>query len=122
MLVVAKTPPIKVEVFGEGLAELVDILKKAIPGVTITPEPDFDDEFVKPDDIPWLRELRENWKPGTTVRIRRENADLTQAALSEKSGVPVPNISAIENCKRAIGPRTARRLAGALGCDYKELL
>jgi DNA-binding XRE family transcriptional regulator len=123
MLVVAKTPPIKVEVFGEGMAELVAVLKKAIPGVTITPDPDFkDDEFVKPEDIPWFRKIKDNWHPGETIRIRRENAGMTQAELAEKSDIPFPNISAIENGKRSVGPRTAKKLAAALDINYRELL
>jgi len=123
MLVVAKTPPIRVEVFGEGMDELVAVLKKAIPGVTITPEPGFDDdEFVKPEDIPWFREIKENWHPGETIRIRRENAGMTQAELADKAGIPFPNISAIEGGKRAVGIRTAKKLAGALGIDYRRLL
>jgi DNA-binding XRE family transcriptional regulator len=105
------------------MAELVAVLKKAIPGVTITPEPDFiADEFVKPDDIPWLREIRENWHPGDTLRIRRENAEMTQSQLSAKAGVSIPNISAIECGKRVVGPRTAKKLASALGLDYRKLL
>ena len=123
MLVVAKTPPIRVEVFGEGMAELVEVLKKAIPGVSITPEPDFDDdEFVKPEDIPWFREIRSKWHPGETIRIRRENAGMTQAELAEKSHIPFPNLSTIENGKRAVGPRTAKKLAAARDIDYRELL
>jgi DNA-binding XRE family transcriptional regulator len=123
MLVVAKMPPIRVEVFGEGMDELVAVLKKAIPGVTITPEPGLvDDEFVKPDDIPWFREIKKNWHPGDTIRIRRENAGMTQAELAVKSSIPFPNISAIENGKRAVGPRTAKKLAAALGIDYRHLL
>jgi DNA-binding XRE family transcriptional regulator len=123
MLVVAKTPPIRVEVFGEGMADLVAVLKKAIPDVVITPEPDLEeDEFVNVFETDWFKEMQAKHHPGITIRIRRENADMTQADLSEKSGVPVPNISAIENGKRSVGARTARRIASALGCNYKELL
>jgi len=123
MLVVAKTPPIRVEIFGEGMAELVAVLKKAIPGVSITLEPDFeDDDFVKPGDIPWFREIKNNWHPGETIRIRRENAGMTQAELAEKARIPFTNISAIENGKRSVGPRTAKKLAAALDIDYHELL
>ncbi len=112
MLVVAKTPPIRVEIFGEGMTELVAVLKNAIP----------DEEYVKPDDIPWFREIRDAWHPGDTIRIRRENAGMTQAELAAKSAIAFPNISAIENGKRAVGPRTAKKLATALGFDYRELL
>ena len=123
MLVVAKTPPIRVEIYGEGMAELVAVLKNAIPGISVIPEHDFsDEEYVKPDDIPWFREIRDAWHPGDTIRIRRENAGMTQAELAAKSAIPFPNISAIENGKRAVGPRTAKKLAFALSFDYRELL
>ena len=120
MLVVAKTPPIRVEVFGEGMDELVAVLKKAIPGVTITPEPGFDDdEFVKPEDIPWFREIRENWHPGETIRIRRENAGMTQAELAARMGTQAPAVARLEKSlatgKHSPSLDTLRRYVQACG-------
>ena len=91
--------------------------------MSITPEPDFeDDECEKPGDIPWFREIRSTWHPGETIRIRRENAGMTQAELAEKSHIPFPNISTIENGKRAVGPRTEKKLSAALDIVYRDLL
>ncbi len=77
-------------VFGEGEAELMAILRKAIPGVTITPEADFkDDEFVKPEDIPWFREIRDHWHPGDREReALRGPADGKEARLRPRYRLP----------------------------------
>jgi transcriptional regulator with XRE-family HTH domain len=76
---------------------------------------------VKPEDIPWFREIGVRWHPGDTIRIRRENAGMTQAELAEKSDIPFPNISAIESGKRSVGLRTAKKLAVALDIDYRSI-
>ncbi|HBT97765.1 MAG TPA: XRE family transcriptional regulator [Desulfobulbaceae bacterium] len=53
--------------------------------------------------------------PGRRLRLRRENAGLTQAALAEKTGLTRHNISDMEHGRRPIGENVAARLATALG-------
>jgi len=48
----------------------------------------------------WYKEISAEMTPGDTLRIRRENAGLTQAALGEKTGVARQNISAMETGRR----------------------
>lgn len=123
MLVVAKMPPIRVEIFGDGIAELVTVLRKAIPGVSITPDPNEEpEEFVDVFETEWYKSIKATHHAGITVRTMRENAGMTQADLSEKSGVSIPNISMIENGKRVVGPRTARKLAAVFDLDFRRLL
>lgn len=123
MLVVAKTPLIRVEVFGEGMADLAAILKKALPGVSITPEADGEsEEFIDIFETEWFNSLRDTARPADSVRIKRENAGMTQADLALKTGISVTNISAIENGKRPIGVITAKKLSSALDVDYRRFL
>ena len=124
MLAVVKARHIDVSIFGEGTDVVADILRKSIPGITITPavSADDDEQYEEIKDSDWYKRIKELTRPGDVLRIRRENADMTQAQLSEKSGVAIPNISLMEAGKRPIGPRVAKKLASALDIDYKDLL
>ncbi len=59
-----------------------------------------------------------------TVALRglrcREN--LTQARLSELTGIPQRHLSEMENNKRSIGKERAKLLAAALNADYRRFL
>lgn len=46
----------------------------------------------------------------------------TQKKLAKVTGIPQGNISAMVSGKRPIGPATAKRLAKALGVDYRKFL
>ena len=74
-----------------------------------------DDELVNVFETEWYKKTSAEMTPGGTLRIRRENAGLTQAALGEKAGVSRKNISDMENGRRPIGETVAERLAAALG-------
>ncbi|MDD7201806.1 MAG: helix-turn-helix transcriptional regulator [Sphaerochaetaceae bacterium] len=124
MRVVEKAHHIDVSIFGEGADVIADILRKNIPGIKITPAPsaDDDEQYEEIKDSDWYKRIKGLTRPGDVLRIRRENADMTQAQLSEKSGVAIPNISLMEAGKRPIGPRVAKKLAGAFDINYKKLL
>ena len=126
MLAVEKARHINVSIFGEGMDQVAEVLRKNIPDILITParagEDDDDEQLEDITSSAWYKEMAKRITPGDVLRIRRENADMTQAELSEKSGVAIPNISLMEAGKRPIGPRVAKKLAAALGTDYKELL
>jgi transcriptional regulator with XRE-family HTH domain len=47
---------------------------------------------------------------------------MTQAQLSEKTGIPVPHLSGMENDKRPIGKGTAKKLAEVFGTDYRRFV
>ena len=51
---------------------------------------------------------------GQTVWLWRRHRGLTQAALAARSGIPRPNLSAIERDRREVSVRTVRALAAAL--------
>lgn len=61
-------------------------------------------------------------KPSAALRAYRKRSDLTQVKLAEKTGIPQPHLAAMETGKRPIGLAVAKKLALALGVDYKKLV
>jgi len=76
---------------------------------------DDDDELLDFFQTDLYKEARAAMTPGKQLRLRRENAGLTQVALGEKAGMPATHISDMENGRRPIGEAVAGRLAAALG-------
>jgi len=68
------------------------------------------------------REVLSDRSAGTLLAGARYREDMTQAELSEKTGIPRRHISEMENNKRVIGKGNARKLAEALNMDYRMLL
>jgi DNA-binding XRE family transcriptional regulator len=60
--------------------------------------------------------------PGAILRGLRVREGMTQLRLAEKAGLRPHHISEMEHGKRPIGKEVAKRLARALGTDYKVLL
>ena len=60
--------------------------------------------------------------PGYYLRLYRQRADMTQAALAGKSGLRQHHLSEMENNKRVLGKAGAKKLAEILVCDYRKLL
>ena len=61
-------------------------------------------------------------QPSAALRAYRDRLDLTQIQLSKKTGIPQPHIAAMESGKRPIGLAVAKKLALALGINYKRLI
>ena len=121
MLVTAKTPPIDVELKGKGTEFIAQILIEAIPDVSIVKTAS-DSEMVVAEESPWYCSMKKTWNVGKTLRVRRTNKGITQAELSKQTGISIPNISQMENGKRAIGANVARKLAVALNCQISDFL
>ncbi|WP_310601467.1 helix-turn-helix transcriptional regulator [Desulfobulbus sp.] len=112
-----RTPPIdlRVRVRGKKKAEkLIALLRDEFRAHVEIVEDD-DDKLVVATETDWYKQISAEMTPGDTLRIRRENAGLTQAALGEKAGVSRKNISDMENNRRPIGEAVAERLAAAMG-------
>jgi len=121
MLVTAKTPPIDVELKGSGTEFIAQILIEAIPDVSIVKTPS-DSEMIVAEESPWYCTMKKTWNVGKTLKVRRMNKGITQAELSRQTGISIPNISQMENGKRAIGANVARKLAVALSCQISDFL
>ena len=80
------------------------------------------------DSIPWreselFKESIEKYgEIGPALRGLRYREDLTQVALSKKTGISQHHISEMENGKRTIGKQNARKLAKALNSNYRIFL
>lgn len=61
-------------------------------------------------------------KSGIVLRGMRYRENLSQKVLAQKSGVSQNEISKIENGKRTVEEKIARRLAKVLHFDYRMLL
>ncbi len=68
------------------------------------------------------KRVPDSGKPSAALRAYRKRLELTQRELAKKSSIPQPHIAAMESGKRTIGLLAAKKLAIALGIDYKKLL
>jgi transcriptional regulator with XRE-family HTH domain len=59
---------------------------------------------------------------GAKIKELRDKAGMTQAELSEKSGISQEHISRIENGKYSPNVKTADKIAGALGVTLMDIL
>jgi ribosome-binding protein aMBF1 (putative translation factor) len=87
----------------------------------------FLEKYSEEDDKPvaWevlAKERIEKYKKaGLVLRGMRYREDLSQKELAKRSGVSQNEISKIENGKRTVGEKVAKRLAEALNIDYRLL-
>ena len=81
--------------------------------------------FVTTDSsIPWrdaFPEFVEN-EPGICLSGARNRKGITQIALEKITRIPRRHISEMENNKRPIGKKAAKKLAEALNVDYRVFL
>lgn len=122
MLVAEKKHRIKSHIYGEGAEYIVTILRQSLPDlVVIEDENELEEdgeELIPIESSDWYKQMEVKMTPGKVLRSRREYKDMTQAELSDMTGIPVPNISLMEADKRGIGLRTAKKLGEALGCSF----
>jgi DNA-binding XRE family transcriptional regulator len=66
--------------------------------------------------------LQKYGKAGLVLRGARYRENMSQVQLAKKSGVNQTEISKIENGKRSVGEKVAKRLAKALNIHYQLLM
>ena len=122
MQVAVKTPRIELNMKGD-IPERVILFLEEEYGVSLRQTADDGEEVVNALETDWYKRTMAAMTPGKALRIYRENAGLTQAALGERmGGIPRQHISNMENGKRPIGKENAKRLAAALHVDYQVFL
>lgn len=74
--------------------------------------------------VPWREALgyADEELPGVFLAGARHREGLTQARLSELTGIPRRHLSEMENARRPIGRQNARKLAEALNVDPRRFL
>ncbi len=75
-------------------------------------------------DREWERKAQELIRRGrlSRLRYRRIKAGLTQEALAKLTGMKQPNLQRLESPIHRGRLASYQRIAGALKCDYRELL
>ena len=122
MQVAVKTPRIELQMKGD-IPERVILFLEEEYGVSLRQTADDGEEVVNAFETDWYKRTMAAMTPGKALRIYRENAGLTQAALGERmGGIPRQHISNMENGRRPIGKENAKRLAAALHVDYRVFL
>ncbi|HQB06980.1 MAG TPA: helix-turn-helix transcriptional regulator [Rectinema sp.] len=111
-----------ISVAAEDASEILAYAKEKDPEAHIVAAERSNNDMILPEDSAWYREVKASWYPGITLRIRRENAGLTQAELAAMTGLTVSNISAYENGHRTMGLAVAKRLAKALKRPVSEFI
>ena len=106
--------------FGKGVSEIKEVLKRTYPAMEFFDNSE--DELIDSEDSPVMDRIRSEMTAGIRLKIRRQNKEMSQKTLSEKTGIAVSNISLMENGKRPIGAKTAKTLALALNCNFAELI
>ncbi|MFH1262582.1 MAG: helix-turn-helix transcriptional regulator [Pseudomonadota bacterium] len=66
--------------------------------------------------------VSDSGKPSAALRAYRYRLGLTQVELSAKCRIPQPHISAMEAGRRTIGLSAAKKLALALGVDFRKMI
>ena len=88
--------------------------------ITATKKVDFgreniiiDEEIIDITETEWFKDVSKKITPGSTVRIYRENLNLTQKQLAQKIDILRSSyISDIENGRRPVSKKLAKKFAG----------
>jgi putative transcriptional regulator len=87
-----------------------------------------DDKIFKPEELAFdnfisyiLSKMREGEHLKTSIKEKRENANMTAAVLAEKVGVPIQTINYLEEGRYNPSLALAYRIAEALQCKIEDL-
>lgn len=120
MRVVERTHLIDVSVTGSGADTVAALIRSSYPQAII--EEEGDDEYEDWEGSEFQKEIKAMKTPGKLVRAYRARAGLSLVDLASAVGTKYPNLSAIENDRRAIGLVMARKLGEVLKVDYRKFL
>ena len=119
MQVREKTHHIDVSLSGEGAEQILQVIRERYPDVQVI---DDEEETERWDDTELAADIRAQKTPGKLLRAYRERVGMTVVELAKAVETQYPNISAMEHDRRTVGLDMARKLAAALGCDYRKFL
>jgi len=118
MRVVEKTRHIDVNVEGPGAEAVAALIRASLPHAIIAEDGEYEDW--EGSDL--QKEIKAITTPGKLVRAYRVRAGMTLVELARAVGTKYPNLSAMENDRRAVGLAMARKLGEVLGVDYRKFL
>jgi DNA-binding XRE family transcriptional regulator len=86
----------------------------------------FLEKYGESESVPWEELAKDRIgrykKAGLALRGARYREGLSQKELSKKTGISQENISKMENGRRTIGEKVAKKLAKVLQIDFELLL
>ena len=119
MLVVEKAHHIEANITGAGTEIILNLIKESFPLADII---DNSDEAVLWNSSDLAKEIKTEKTPGKLLKAYRQRAGLSVVELADAAGTKYPNISAMENDRRGIGLKIARKLGKVLNVDYIKFL
>ena len=119
MQVHERTHHINLTICGEGEEFVASLIRERYPDAVISTEDNSSEEWRKTD---LDREIKTKKTPGKLLRAYRERTGISIVELAKAVGTKYPNISAIENDRRAIGLTMAKKLGDVLEVDFKKFL
>jgi helix-turn-helix protein len=119
MSVHAKVPRIDVRISGLGARKVAALIRKTFKDARIELGAG---KSVALFETEWYKGMLGRLTPGKALFAYRDNAGLTLADVSEKTGIAASHLSAMENGKRNIGKGSAQKLGKALKCEYRRFL
>lgn len=118
-----RTPPIELRLMVRGKRKterIIALLREH--GVEAEIVEADDDELVDYFQTDLHRQIEAETTDGDRLKIRRDNAGLTQTQLAAKTGITRQRISDMECGRRAISIAAARKLAEALGVAAAQII
>lgn len=102
-----------------GKDKVLSLLREAFPDIEI-----IDDLYSEVADIVGESACysARSYDASSRLLMYRKQKGMTQGALAEAVGIKREALSMLENGKRNLGVNLAKKLAPALGVDYKDLL
>jgi DNA-binding XRE family transcriptional regulator len=102
-----------------GEEEVLALLRKAFPDIRVFEEESWDDADYVGESASYSASV---YGSPPRLLMYRKRRGLTQGVLAERVGIKREALSMLENGKRNLGVNLAKKLAPALGVDYKDLL
>ncbi|MFO7730645.1 MAG: helix-turn-helix transcriptional regulator [Spirochaetia bacterium] len=121
MRILEKNKNINIHIEGEGVDQIIDLIRDNIPEVDIKSDED-DEELVEWNSTDLAKEIRTKKTPGKLLQAYRLREGLTLVQLAEKIGTKYPNLSAMENDRRTIGLAMAKKLGQVLNVDFEKFI
>ena len=122
MQVHVKTPHIKIDIEGEISNKHLSLLKKEY-GKNVHLIKIEDDDLVDVFKTGWYKKIKLQMTPGKNLKVYRMNRGLTQLQLGELlGGIPKQHISNMENGKRAISLKMAKKLSKLFNVSVERFI
>jgi DNA-binding XRE family transcriptional regulator len=123
MQAVVKTPHIEINVQGDIIPTKLLFFLKEEYGNKVKFIEEESGKLVNAVNTQWYKDIQAATTPGDYLRIYRERNGLTQAQLGEMAGgVPRQHISNIENGRRSISVKAARKFADIFDVSFEIFL